>query len=81
MFFFCYWAKIEVGSHDVLSTEKILTLNYFIILIISAVNEDQNCFAYNIYLEKCSYQLAKKLWEKFFWQHNNVEIWQDKSSK
>ena len=33
---------------------------HVIILIKSVLNKDKNCHYYNIFLEKCSYQLAKK---------------------
>ena len=55
-----YFAKIKVDSYDSLSVEKIVTLHNFIILIKSVLNKDKNHYYNNIFLEKCSYQLAKK---------------------
>ena len=39
---------------------KRLTLHNVILLIISILNKDKNHYYYEIFLEKCSYQLAKK---------------------
>ena len=36
-----------------------MTLHNVIILIKLVLNEDKNHYCYNIFLEKCSYQLAK----------------------
>ena len=55
-----YYAKVKVDSCDSLPIEKILTLHNVIILIKSVHNNDQNHYYYNIFLEKCSYQMAKK---------------------
>ena len=55
-----YFAKIKVDSSDSLPIEKILTLHNVIILTKSVLNEDKNHYHYNIFLEKFSYQLAKK---------------------
>ena len=54
-----YYAKIKVDSYDSLPIEKILTLHNVIIHIKSVVNKDKNHYYYKIFLEKCSYQLAK----------------------
>ena len=54
------YAKIKIDSYDSLPLEKALTLHNVIILIKSVFNKDQNHYYYNIFLEKCSYQLAKK---------------------
>ena len=40
--------------------KKYLTLHNLIILIKRLLNKDQNHYCYNIFLEKCTYQLAKK---------------------
>ena len=58
-----YFAKIKVDSYDSLPTEKTLTSHNVIILIKSILNEDKNHYYCKIFLEKCSYQLAKKLIE------------------
>ena len=55
-----YFAKIKVDSYDSLPIEKTLTLHNVIILIKSVLNKDKNHYYYKIFLEKCSYQLAKK---------------------
>ena len=57
---FVSYAKIKVDSYDSLSIEKRLTLHNVIILIKSVLNKDKNHYYYNILLEKCLYQLAKK---------------------
>ena len=55
-----YFAKIKVDSYDSLPIEKTLTFYNVIILIKSVLNKDKNHYYYKIFLEKCSYQLAKK---------------------
>ena len=55
-----YFAKIKVNSSDCLPTEKRLTLHNVIMLIKPVLNKDKNYYYYKIYLEKCSYKLAKK---------------------
>ena len=55
-----YLAKIKVDSYGFLPAGKRLTLHNVIIYIKSLLNIDKNhCFCY-IFLEECSYQLAKK---------------------
>ena len=49
-----YFSKIKVGSYDFLPVGKRLTLHK------SVVNKDKNHYYYKIFVEKCSYQLAKK---------------------
>ena len=55
-----YYVEIKFDSYDSFTIEKRLTLHNVIILIKSALNKDQNHYCYKIFLEKCSYQLAKK---------------------
>ena len=55
-----YFAKIKVDSYDSLPIEKRLNLHSVIILIKSVFNKDKNHDYYEIFLEKFSYQLAKK---------------------
>ena len=55
-----YFAKIKIDSYDSLPIQKRLTLHNVIILIKSVLNKDKNHYHYKIFLEKCSYQLAKK---------------------
>ena len=55
-----YFAKIEIDSYDSLPIEKRLTLYNVIIHIKSVLNKDEKHYNYKIFLEKCSYQLAKK---------------------
>ena len=55
-----YFAKIKFDSYDSLPIEKRLTSHYFIITIKSVRNKDKNDYYYKIFLEKWSYQLAKK---------------------
>ena len=54
------YARIKVDSYDYLTREKTLTLHNVIIHIKSVYNRNRNHDYYNIFLEKCSYQLAKK---------------------
>ena len=54
-----YLAKIKVDSYNPLPIEKRLTL-HIIIHIKSVLNKDKNHYYYKTFLEKCSYQLAKK---------------------
>ena len=55
-----FFSKIKVDSFDYLSIEKRLTLHNVIIPINSVFNKDKNHYCYKIFLQKCSYQLAKK---------------------
>ena len=55
-----YFAKIKVDSYDFLPIEKTMALPTVIILIKSVLNNDKHHCYYKIFLEKCSYQLAKK---------------------
>ena len=54
------YAKIKSDSYDYFPPEKTLTLHNVIILIKSVFNKDQSHYYYNIFLEKCTYQLDKK---------------------
>ena len=56
---FSHNAKIEVDSYDSLPLEKKLTFHVVIIYINSFSNKEQNHYYYNIFLEKCFYQLPK----------------------
>ena len=47
-------------TYDCLLIEKIFALHNVIIPIKSVLNKDQNQYYYNKFLEKCTYQLAKK---------------------
>ena len=60
IYFSHYFAKIKVDSYDSLPIEKTLTLHNVIMLIKSVLNKDKNHYYYKIFLEKCTYQLAKK---------------------
>ena len=60
MCFSHYYANVKVDSYDSLPLEKMLTLCNVIILIRSVFNKDKNHYCYYIFLEQCSYQLAKK---------------------
>ena len=51
---------MKVDSYDSLPIEKRLTLHNAIIHTKSVLNKDKNHYYYNIFLVKCSYQLAKK---------------------
>ena len=56
-----YFAKIKIDSYGSLPIAKILTLHNVIILIKSVLNKDKKHYYYKIFLEKCSYQLAKNV--------------------
>ena len=58
--FFNNFAEMKIQSNDDLPLEETLNLHNVIILIKSVFNKDQNHYYYNSFLEKCSYQLAKK---------------------
>ena len=55
-----YFPKIKVDSFDSLPIEKTLTLYNVVTLIKSVLNKVKNPYWNKIFLEKCSYQLAKK---------------------
>ena len=61
MFFSYNYAKIKIDSHDSLPLEKTSTLHNVIILIKLVFNKYQTHYYYNIFLEKCSNQLAKTM--------------------
>ena len=55
-----YFAKINVDSYDFLPIGKRLTSHNVLKLMKLVLNKDRNHYYYKIFLEKCSYQLAKK---------------------
>ena len=60
-FFSHYFAKVKVYSFSSLPIEKILILQSVLIFIKLVLNKYQNhYYYYKIFLEKYSYQLAKK---------------------
>ena len=52
--------KIKVDSYDSLPIEKRLNLYNVIILIKSILNKDKNHYYHKMFLDKYSYQSAKK---------------------
>ena len=58
--FSLYYAKMKVDSYNSLPIEKRLNLYNVIILVKSVLNKNQNYYYYKIFLEKYSYQLAKR---------------------
>ena len=54
------YARIKVDSYDSLPLEKTLSLHNVMILIKSVFNRNQNNYYYDIFLEKCLYQLPRK---------------------
>ena len=54
------YTRIIVYSNGSLPLGKTLTLYNVIALIKSDPNKNQNHYCYNIFLERCSYQIAKK---------------------
>ena len=55
------FAKIKRDSYDSLPLEKTMTFHDVIILIKSVFKKDKNNYYYNIFLQKASYELPKKL--------------------
>ena len=55
-----YFSKSKYDSYDSLPIERRLTLHNVITNIKSVLNKDKNHYCYKIFIEKCSYQLAKK---------------------
>ena len=55
------YAKIKVDSYDSLPLEKTMTFRNVIKLIKSFFNKDENNYYYNIFLEKSSNELPKKM--------------------
>ena len=55
------YAKIKVDSYDSLPLEKTMTFHNVIKLIKSFFNKDENNYYYNIFLEKSSNELPKKM--------------------
>ena len=56
----CLYIFGKVDLNNDWTLEEPLILHNVIILTNSGFNWDQNDYHYNIFLEKCSYQLAKK---------------------
>ena len=54
------YAKIKIDSDDHLALEKKASLHDVVILIKSVFNKNHNQYYHKTFLEKCSYQLAKK---------------------
>ena len=59
-FFLDIMQSSKLISYDFLSLEKLISFHDVIILIKSVLDKDQNHHYYNIFLEKCLYQSAKK---------------------
>ena len=55
------YARIKIDLYGSLSLEKTWTLHNVIINIKSVLNKDHIHCRYNIFFEKCSYQLPKKI--------------------
>ena len=55
MFFSHNYQRIKIDSNDSLLLEKRLTLHN----VKSIFNKSENHYYYNMFLEKCSYQLSK----------------------
>ena len=53
-------ARIKIDSDDGLPLEKILALHNAVIFVKSVFNKNQNQYYYDIFLEKCLYQVTKK---------------------
>ena len=59
MLFSHSYGKIKKDLFDSLPLEKASTFQNVIIHIKLVWNKDQNHYCYNMFLEKCSYQLSK----------------------
>ena len=55
------YGGIKVDSYGSLPLEKTMTLRNVIILVKSDWNKDKNNYYYNIFLQKASYELHKKI--------------------
>ena len=58
-FFSHNYARIKFDLYDFLPLGKKLTFHHVTVLIKLVLNKDHNHYYYNIYLEKCFYQLPK----------------------
>ena len=65
------YEKVKDDSCDYFPLEKTLTIHNVIILIPSIFNKDKNNYYYNIFLEKCSYQLPRDNDNKYFYHDND----------
>ena len=54
-------AKIKINSDDDLPLEKMLTMHNVVRPLKSIFNENRSQYYYKMFLEKCSYKLAKKI--------------------
>ena len=75
-----YFGRIKVDSYDFFPMERILTLHNVIILLKSVLNKDKDHYYYYIFLEKCSYYLAKKK-SKIFVLSIMMEKFRERNSK
>ena len=66
MYYFSLFCKDQSWFLWFFAYRKTLTLHNVIIHIKSVLNKDKNYYYYNIFLEKCSNQLAKKSSQIFF---------------
>ena len=53
------YARIKIDPYDYLPLEKTITLHNIVILNKSVFNKNQHHYYYNIFLEKCSFQLSE----------------------
>ena len=60
-----YFPKIKIDSYDSLPIEKRFTPHNVTIHITSGINKDKNHYYYEIFIEKCSNQLAKQYSQVF----------------
>ena len=60
LYFWHNYVKIKTGSDDNFLLDKTLTLHNTVRIIKSVFLKNQNLYGYNVFLEKCSYQLVKK---------------------
>ena len=73
-----YFGKNKADSYDSLPIENTLTLYNVIILIKLVLNIDKNHCCYKIFLEKCSYTLAKNNHKNYF---HSIRCWHLKKQK
>ena len=60
IYFSHFFEKIQVDFCDSLHIEETMTFHNVIILIKSVLNKEKNHYYFKIFLENCSYQIAKK---------------------
>ena len=76
-----YFAKTKLDFYDSLPIEKRLTFHNVTTHIKVVLNKDENHFYYKIFLEKFSYQLAKKYAQSFVHSIIMLKFWDREIAK